>query len=292
MLQCYDFVQVINSVGVNFLQAGHSHKKIVILTGNEIRHEFFRKSLSNNPLIDVITTYCEGDEKSLQNRTDQNKNSSQLERLHVSARTQTEKDFFSSFIDNAGDQSNPRFISKGDINSSSVVEEIVNSRADLIVCYGSSLIKSELLEIYKGRFLNVHLGLSPYYRGSGTNVWPLINGEPDMVGVTFMYIDSGIDTGEIIHQIRADIYLGDSPHSIGNRLIRKMTDVYAELVVEFEQLIPVEQPVDRGVLYFQKDFDQAACRRLYDNFSAGMIERYINSPPPLRYIAQNPGIAQ
>lgn len=292
MFQCYDFVQVINSVGVNFLQAGHSYKKIVILTGNEIRHEFFRKSLSNNPLIDVITTYCEGDEKSLQNRTDQNKNSSQLERLHVSARTQTEKDFFSTFIENAGDQSNPRFISKGDINSSSVVEEIVNSRADLIVCYGSSLIKSELLEIYKGRFLNVHLGLSPYYRGSGTNVWPLINGEPDMVGATFMYIDSGIDTGEIIHQIRADIYLGDSPHSIGNRLIRKMTDVYAELVVEFEQLIPVEQPVDRGVLYFQKDFDQAACRRLYDNFSAEMIERYINSPPPLRYIAQNPGIAQ
>ena len=42
-----------------------------------------------------------------------------------------------------------------------------------------------------------------------------------MVGATFMYIDAGIDTGEIIHQIRADIVIGDSPHSIGNRLIKK-----------------------------------------------------------------------
>ena len=32
-----------------------------------------------------------------------------------------------------------------------------------------------------------------------------------MVGATFMYIDPGIDTGEIIHQSR-DIVIGDSPH--------------------------------------------------------------------------------
>ena len=54
--------------------------------------------------------------------------------------------------------------------------------------------------MFSRKFLNVHLGLSPYYRGSGTNVWPLINTEPDMVGAT-LCIDAGIDNGEIIHQI-------------------------------------------------------------------------------------------
>ena len=112
-------------------------------------------------------------------------------------------------------------------------------KPDLLVCYGSSLIKSDLLRKFEGRFLNVHLGLSPYYRGSGTNVWPLINIEPDMVGATFMYIDAGIDTGKIIHQIRADVYLGDSPHTIGNRLIRKMTSTYAEIVCNFNDLEPL-----------------------------------------------------
>ena len=44
-----------------------------------------------------------------------------------------------------------------------------------------------------------------------------------------MHINEGIDTGEIIHQIIPDFYIGDSPHTIGNRLI-KMTKVFAELI--------------------------------------------------------------
>ena len=122
--------------------------------------------------------------------------------------------FLDESINYLPDNSNPRVIKKGSINDNEVVSEIVNSNADLLVCYGSSIIKSDLLDIFRGKFLNVHLGLSPYYRGSGTNIWPLINGEPEMVGATFMHIDKGIDTGEVIHQIQADFFVGDSPHTL------------------------------------------------------------------------------
>ncbi len=37
--------------------------KIVILTGSEIRHEYFRKKLASEKQISVLTSYCEGDEK-------------------------------------------------------------------------------------------------------------------------------------------------------------------------------------------------------------------------------------
>ena len=103
------------------MQDKYPLKKIIVLTGSEIRHEFFRKSIAADSRIDVITTYCEGDEKSLQNRTEQNENSSELERLHVLARTQAEKDFFLPVIENIDDQSNPQFIHKGDINCKSIV---------------------------------------------------------------------------------------------------------------------------------------------------------------------------
>ena len=188
------------------------------------------------------------------------------------------------------DHSSPKFIVKGEINNDDIVTEIIDLKPDLLVCYGSSLVKSKLLEEFEGRFLNVHLGLSPYYRGSGTNVWPLINNEPDMVGATFMYIDAGIDTGEIIHQIRADIFIGDSPHSIGNRLIRKMTSAYSDLIANFKSLERAEQPSAEGKLYFAKDFDQDACRRLYDSFSEGLIENYLNSDKKLEYIVSNKGV--
>ena len=265
--------------------------RIVILTGSETRHVYFRKKMASDKRIEVLTSYCESDEKSLANLTKQSEKTSQLEIQHVEARAQSEIDFFSDYIESIEDKSNPKLISEGAINDEAIVNEIVAMEPDLLVCYGSSLIKSDLLTKFDGRFLNVHLGLSPYYRGSGTNVWPLINLEPDMVGATFMYIDAGIDTGEIIHQIRADFYLGDSPHSIGNRLISKMTSTYAEIVCNFNNLKREEQPVSEGKLYYQRDFTADSCEKLYLNFSQSMIQNYLSSTKKLPYIVKNKGLS-
>ena len=49
-----------------------------------------------------------------------------------------------------------------------------------------------------------------------------------------MYLDEGIDTGEIIHQGRPKIFPYDNPHQIGNRLIKKMTKDFIKLVINFD----------------------------------------------------------
>lgn len=264
--------------------------KIVVLTGSETRHVYFRKKLASDNRITVLASYCESNEKSLASRNNENAQTSQIEIQHVEARTQSEIDFFSDYIESYEDKSNPKCIRKGEINDQAVVDEIIAIKPDLLVCYGSSLIKSDLLTKFQGKFLNVHLGLSPYYRGSGTNVWPLINLEPDMVGATFMYIDEGIDTGKIIHQIRGDVYLGDSPHTIGNRLIRKMTSTYADIVCNFSKLADEKQPVSEGKIYYRRDFTASSCKQLYLNFAESMIENYLNSSKEMPYIVKNKGL--
>ena len=264
--------------------------KVIILTGNELRHKYFRIKVSSDSKINVIATFCEGTEHSLFERTYKNLNSSSIEKFHVTARDQSEKDFFQQNLDFTNDQSNPIFIKKGQINDQEIVSKIVKLKPDLLVCYGSSIIKSDLLKKFKRKFLNVHLGLSPYYRGSGTNVWPMINDEIHMVGATYMYIDQGIDTGEIIHQIRAKFFLGDSPHSIGNRLIKDMTDSYCKIIKRFKLLSKEIQPVAKGKLYLRKDFDKNACKILYQNFQNGMVENYLQSNlsmETLPYIVKN-----
>ena len=253
-------------------------KKIIILTGNELRHQYFRRKVASSEDICVLATYCESDEKSLKNRTNQDPTSSELQKLHVIAREQAEKDFFEEAVKSLEDKSRSKVIPKGSINDENIVREIKALSPDLLVCYGSSLIKSSLLNDYDGRFLNVHLGLSPYYRGSGTNVWPLINGDPFMVGATFMYIDAGIDTGKIIHQIRADFFIGDSPHSVGNRLIKKMTTTYCEIIRRFDALSDQVQPDNEGSLYLIKDFDSDACDQLYAMCQSKMIYEYLTAP--------------
>jgi len=210
-------------------------KRIIILTGNELRHEFFRKFIALDNEIEIINTYCEGTEKSLRAFTEKEKEieTTDMRMKHLEAREQSEKDFFEMFVKTTKDFSNPIFLSKGEINNPFYVEKIINSKADIIVAYGCSIIKEPLISAFPRRFLNVHLGLSPYYVGSGTNYWPLVNEEPEFVGATFMYIDAGIDTGEIIHQIRARIVWGDTPSSIGNRLILDMAPVYKTIFFIF-----------------------------------------------------------
>lgn len=250
-------------------------KKIVILTGSEFRHDYVRKFIALDPEIEVIASFCEGVGKSygafIETQTD-----TEMRTKHLLAREQSEKDFFKSFVESTPDKSNPLSLQKGDINKSEYHEKIVSLKPDLIVAFGCSLIKEPLISAFSGKFLNVHLGLSPYYRGSATNYWPLVNGEPEFVGATFMYIDAGIDTGEIIHQIRASIICGDTPSSIGNRLIKDMALAYREIIKHIDRLPRMPQPGKiLGKVYRQKDYDERSVQDLYTLFSNGLVETYI-----------------
>lgn len=251
-------------------------KNIIILTGSEVRHTFIRKFIALSDDIHVIHSYCEGLEKSLQTIVT-NQPDITLRTNHLVNREQSEKDFFSLFVDSVPDRSRPTFLPKGAINSPPYTEAIVESKPDLLIAYGCSLIREPLLSAFSGRFLNVHLGLSPYYRGSGTNYWALVNNEPEYVGTTFMYIDAGIDTGQIIHQIRARVVWRDTPSQICNRLIVDTAYAYREIIRKFdalERMPPLPEPAKVRV-YKQKDFSEESVNNLYDNFSNGLVERYL-----------------
>ncbi|MCL1629170.1 hypothetical protein M3N55_10540 [Roseibaca sp. V10] len=253
-------------------------RRIVILTGDELRHRYFTRRLAQDPRFTVVLAVCEGAEKGLSARLARDPDASELQQRHAAARQRAEEDFFAETVHYLPDAPNVLRVPKGDVNTETVVARVLDAQPDLLVCYGASLVRGVLLDRFAGRFLNVHLGLSPWYRGSGTNIWPLIEGRPHMVGATFMQIDAGIDTGPVLHQIRAVLALGDSPHSIGNRLIRQMTQVYADLIAAFDR-VTIPDPVQaEGRLFRNADFDARACRALYDQFGSGLVERALDDP--------------
>lgn len=63
----------------------------------------------------------------------------------------------------------------------------------------NQIIKKDLIHLAPQGFINCHAGLLPFYRGRNILNWALINGEKEF-GVTVMYVDEGIDTGDIILQ--------------------------------------------------------------------------------------------
>ncbi len=251
------------------------NKRIVILTGNDLRHQFFRKKLALTNGIEVVQSFCETVKHIISEEfTEETK----FRHKHLEARHQSEKDFFELYLNTVEDKSNPIVIERGTINDEKYPLQIAAMNIDLVIVYGASILKKSFLHFFPNKILNVHLGLSPYYRGAGTNYWPLVDGLPESNGATFMFINEGIDTGEIIHQIRATYYYSDSSFSIGNRLIEEMTHVFANLILKFDSLQKPPLVNFNPLRKFCKnaDFSEESVKKLHQNFANNMIEMYLN----------------
>jgi len=252
-------------------------KDIVIITSNSIRHQYFKLVFSNNKNLNVLKTFVEYDnDYKLAIKKPKIEKLDDTPSLHFDERHNSEHDFFSDVIELFEDNSNSEFIKKGSINSEKVISELIRLNPSLIVTYGCSIIKSKLIDHFNRRIINVHLGLSPYYFGSGTNFHCLVNNEFQFEGYTFMYMDYGIDTGEIIHQGRALILPFDNPHQIGNRLIKHMTKDFIKLVVNFH-LVEIMTPIIeiKGRVYKKTDATDQKTRQLYDNFENKSVISYL-----------------
>lgn len=86
------------------------------------------------------------------------------------------------------------------INDDSVYNFTQQHKPDIIIVSGTALIKDKLLSINpRIGILNLHTGLSPYIKG-GPNCtnWCIATGQFHLIGNTIMWIDAGIDTGNII----------------------------------------------------------------------------------------------
>lgn len=90
-------------------------------------------------------------------------------------------------------------IRMGDLNLLSREELAPCLDADAYVVFGASFIKGWLCDhlVARGAF-NIHMGLSPYYRGSSCNFWAMYDGRPHMVGATIHLLSSGLDSGPML----------------------------------------------------------------------------------------------
>ena len=98
------------------------------------------------------------------------------------------------------------------------IEEIKALNADIacVVVYGKILPK-EFLELFKYGCINVHPSLLPKYRGAAPIQWAIINGDKK-TGVCTMYLDVGMDDGDIIRKEEVDIGEDETSGELWNRL--------------------------------------------------------------------------
>ena len=96
----------------------------------------------------------------------------------------------------------------------------------VVVAFGQILPKA-ILDMPKYGCINVHASLLPKLRGSAPIEWSIINGEQE-TGVTTMFMDAGVDTGDMLLKSATPI----TPTDTGATLRDKLSKMGADLLIE------------------------------------------------------------
>jgi len=153
--------------------------------------------------------------------------------------------------------------------NSDIVYEFSND-ADLILVSGTRLIKEKLLALKpKIGILNLHTGLSPYVKG-GPNCtnWCIANGNFHLIGNTIMWIDAGIDSGNILTTEFTQLLGDEDLDQIHLQVMDHAHDLYVRAVRFIwegkTQSVP-QNEIAKGKTFYTKDWSYSAKKNLVNN---------------------------
>ena len=115
-----------------------------------------------------------------------------------------------------------------------IKDTLVQLNPDLfcVVAYGKILPK-DILDIPKKGSINVHGSLLPKYRGAAPIQWSVLNGDKK-TGITTMYMDEGMDTGDMILQEEVEIGENDTTGELWERLSKIGANLLVETLEKIE----------------------------------------------------------
>jgi methionyl-tRNA formyltransferase len=148
------------------------------------------------------------------------------------------------------------------------VESILGGVDFIFLAWWPKIIPDFIIRAPKIGVVNFHPSLLPYNRGKHYNFWTIVEDTP--FGVTLHFVDSGIDTGDIIFQS----IIEKSWEDTGGSLYSKATDAMIKLfknryldIVEGKYQ-RTQQNVDFGQTHYAKELDPSSEILLHKEYSA------------------------
>ena len=138
-----------------------------------------------------------------------------------------------------------------------IIREL-NPDVIVVVAYGQ-ILPENILNIPKYGCINVHGSLLPKYRGAAPIQWSVLNGDT-VTGVTTMYMEKGLDTGDILLKEEYEIGINET----AGEVFDKLAMLGGELIIktlEYAQkgmLRPVKQ--DDSLSSYAKMLDKSMCK--------------------------------
>lgn len=173
---------------------------ITLITSDQIRHNYLVNLLSN------IATKLNVIQEKKTFFSNQNKISNLMKNYFLKVDDAQKKVFGNAAIDKKNKNTKLLSLENKELEKCSLnsLSDFLNS--DIFIVFGSSFIKKDLVNfLIDHKALNIHLGISPYYRGTDCNFWALFDNNPHLVGATIHLLSKGLDSGPILYHALSEI---------------------------------------------------------------------------------------
>ncbi|TSC89647.1 MAG: formyl transferase [Parcubacteria group bacterium Gr01-1014_3] len=253
----------------------NSSIRLVLITSNHWRHHLAADYLNKNfNLLGIVS------ESRRQLKSGETPEEDRVIKDYDRECADKEREYFSKFDKFPLSEEKILRIDYGESSSQKVFDWIKNLNPDYIILVSSGVIKDSLLTEYSGRILNLHLGLTPYYRGSANAFWPLASGEPECLGATVHLVTPKLDGGDVLAQSRPeDARADDGPRDISNKNVLSGLDLLVKCIEGYANglIKPQPQSFDVGRVFRHKDYNAQAILKLKENFANGMLKKYLDN---------------
>ena len=141
----------------------------------------------------------------------------------------------------------------GEINNLSLSYLDNFLKSDIYVVFGSSYIKGSLIDLLiSQKAINIHAGVSPYYRGSDCNFWALYDNNPHLVGTTIHMLSKGLDSGSMLYHAMSKIKTNPFEYTMST--IKAAFHSIAERIEDKSifEINPVVQDKEKEIRYSKK----------------------------------------
>jgi len=178
--------------------------KITLFTSNKNRHNYLINLLST--IADELFVIQECDTIFPSVTSSHYQASPIMKRYFENVDNAQSKLFGNSYVNNLKKNIKILPILSGDLNKCSMDLLSDFLKSDAYVVFGSSYIKGELADfLVEQRAINIHAGVSPYYRGTDCNFWALYDDNPHLVGTSIHLLSKGLDSGPMLYHAMSNI---------------------------------------------------------------------------------------
>ena len=230
--------------------------KITLITSNKSRHNYFINYLGKFCDELFVIQECATVFPGL--IPDRYPASDTMKKYFSKVNAAQEKFFDNSYVDFNSKKIKILPILMGDLKycSLSFLSDFLGS--DLYIIFGSSFIKGDLIDfLIEKKAINIHMGVSPYYRGADCNFWALNDNNPHLVGATIHLISKNLDSGPILFHALSNLkddpfeYTMSTVKSAFESIVAKIKD---QSILEIK---PVDQDKENEIRYSKlSDFNE------------------------------------